>query len=160
MMPAAPPVPSSTPPGAGTSFQAPPGWQVPSGFDPRRGHLVDPAWPAAPEGWQFWAPTPRPGGFLGWVKRAGWGPILLGSLLLLIAIALVTTGGDTSDTGTGVGSCWSADSPTSQFHTVDCASDAAQYEVISEVGSVQECADPQGPYFEVGSLVQCLREVG
>lgn len=46
-------------------FNPPPGWQVAEGFTPGNDWRPDPAWPAAPEGWEFWiaapdAPPPAP----------------------------------------------------------------------------------------------------
>jgi hypothetical protein len=49
-------------------FNPPPGWQVAEGFTPGNDWRPDPAWPAAPEGWEFWvavpdaAPPPPPPG--------------------------------------------------------------------------------------------------
>ncbi|MGK2855086.1 MAG: PQQ-binding-like beta-propeller repeat protein [Microbacteriaceae bacterium] len=37
-------------------FNPPPGWPVPRGWEPPPDWSPDPTWPAAPEGWQFWAP--------------------------------------------------------------------------------------------------------
>ena len=160
MIPVAPPVPATAASSVGTSFQAPPGWDVPRGFDPRRGHLVDPAWPAAPADWQFWGPSPRPRGFLPWVRRVGWGPLVLGTILLLVVVAVATTDDTTSSQGSGVGSCWSAQTPTSEYFSIDCDSPDAQYQVVSEVGSAEDCGTSSDGYFEVGDIVQCLREVG
>ncbi len=39
-------------------FNPPPGWQVADGFTPGNDWRPDPAWPAAPEGWEFWLPVP------------------------------------------------------------------------------------------------------
>ncbi|MCU0263575.1 MAG: SHOCT domain-containing protein [Candidatus Nanopelagicales bacterium] len=48
-------------------FNPPPGWQVEEGFAPGNDWRPDPAWPAAPQGWEFWvavpdAPPPPPPG--------------------------------------------------------------------------------------------------
>ena len=39
-------------------FNPPPGWQVADGFTPSNDWRPDPAWPAAPEGWEFWVAVP------------------------------------------------------------------------------------------------------
>ena len=39
-------------------FNPPPGWQVAEGFTPGNDWRPDPAWPAAPEGWEFWVAVP------------------------------------------------------------------------------------------------------
>lgn len=48
----------------GYSFNAPPGWRVPSGdWTPPEGWTPDPSWPPAPEDWRFWvrrASSPPP----------------------------------------------------------------------------------------------------
>lgn len=141
------------------AFQPPPGWDVPHGFDPRRGHLADPAWPGAPDGWQFWGPAQRPTGFLPWVRRVGWGPLLLGSLATLVVVAVATADDSVASQSPadGIGSCWAADAgQTARFHPVDCASEDAQFRVVSEVTSPEECGATSQGYFEVGDRVQCL----
>ncbi len=39
-------------------FNPPPGWLVEQGFTPGNDWRPDPAWPAAPEGWEFWVAVP------------------------------------------------------------------------------------------------------
>ena len=39
-------------------FNPPPGWQVAEGFTPSNDWRPDPAWPAAPDGWEFWVAVP------------------------------------------------------------------------------------------------------
>jgi hypothetical protein len=67
------------------SFNAPPNWPVPPGFDPRRGHLYDPTWPPAPIDWEFWVKTPRPPGVMGFIRRYSWAPVILALVLLFVA---------------------------------------------------------------------------
>lgn len=78
-----------TAPDVDAVFVPPPGWSVPAGFDPRRGHLPDPAWPAAPEGWEFWAAPPVPGRVAGFVASVGPERLVLGGVLATVAVVLV-----------------------------------------------------------------------
>ena len=44
----------------GHTFNPPPGWKLPAGFTPDTEWRPDPAWPPAPEGWEFWLPEAAP----------------------------------------------------------------------------------------------------
>ncbi|GEA87226.1 LppU/SCO3897 family protein [Cellulomonas cellasea] len=145
-------------PGVDARFTAPPGWAVPAGFDPRRGHLPDPAWPAAPDGWEFWAAPPAPGRAAGFVASAGPTRLALGGILAVVAVALVLgqVRGDDGATD-GVGSCWSAG--TTDVRAVGCDDSAAAYRVTSVVDSAVSCTGPAG-YLEDGSRLLCLEAIG
>src|SRR6185503_7990438 len=94
-------------PGPDFVFTPPPSWGAPPGFDPRKGHVVDPAWPPPPDGWQFWTlPVVSPATRLGnGLNKIGKLRIVFGVLAALFLVSRLTGvfGGGPS---TGVGSCW------------------------------------------------------
>ena len=60
--------------GAGSVFNAPPGWPVPpAGWRPPPGWQPDPSWPQAPAGWNFWIAPPAPEGVPGGEVRLSFG---------------------------------------------------------------------------------------
>jgi hypothetical protein len=142
---------------AGSRFVAPPGWEVPAGFDPRLGHLPDPTWPAAPTGWAFWvAPTP-PGKTAGFVAKVGATRLVIGGILAAIAVMLVLGQiFDDSPEADGVGSCWAEG--TSSVESVPCGSSAAAYRVTKVASSSDACDGPEG-YLSDGTQFLCLEAV-
>lgn len=139
-----------------TVFNAPPGWQTPAGFDPRRGHPVDPTWPAAPAGWQFWVPRPGSRGPVAALKRGWWGPVL-GGVVVLVLVAIATFSGPSSPTD-GIGSCWARGS-NDQFASVDCSSSRATYRVSAVVAQARSCPSTSPGYFESTSGIECLAAI-
>ena len=68
-------------PGPDFVFTPPPSWGAPTGFDPRKGHVVDPAWPPPPDGWQFWTlPVVSP------ATRLGNGQNKIGKLRIVFGV--------------------------------------------------------------------------
>jgi hypothetical protein len=147
-------IPAAPAEGRDIVFNPPPGWATPPGFDPRRGHLVDPAWPAAPADWQFWATRPKPRGLVAALKRGWWGPALGG--LAVIALVLVLGSTSPSSPADGVGSCWAQSSGSSRFTSVDCSSDSARYRVSAVVSNPDACGSDTVGYFEDTDSVECL----
>jgi hypothetical protein len=143
--------------GQDTVFNPPPGWAVPAGFDPRRGHLADPAWPPAPVGWQLWVTRPKPRGLLAALKRGWWGP-LAGSLAVVVLVVLATVVGSSSSPSDGVGSCWAKGS-NGRLTSVDCSSTSAAYRVSAVVGSPAACGSASPGYFEDANGVECLAAI-
>ncbi|MGW6128929.1 LppU/SCO3897 family protein [Cellulomonas sp. NPDC055163] len=145
-------------PGTDAAFAPPPGWTVPAGFDPRRGHLPDPAWPAAPEGWEFWTAPRNPGRAAGFVAGVGPTKLILGGVLAVVAVFLVLGQVFDDDVATdGMGSCWSAG--TTDVRAVACGDSAAVYRVTSVVESAVSCTGPAG-YLEDGTRFLCLEAIG
>lgn len=160
----------AAPPGA-VRFNPPPTWTAPSGFDPRRGHLSDPTWPAPPEGWPFWVMDPaaavvgQPGGptttlprgrLEGGEKRRLF--ITLG-VIALVVVALVwagASGNNDEEAAPGVGSCWTGGQ---QAYLVPCSSARAEYIVGSVVTNADQCPVTSPGYLEEGDAVLCLRPI-
>lgn len=152
-------------------FNPPPTWSAPRGFDPRRGHLSDPTWPAPPEGWPLWVAdssavlvgpdgptTTLPRGTLeaGERKRmllVGGGFALAVGLLIWFGLS---GGLDDSAQQPGVGTCWTSGE---WVDVVPCSSDRAAYVVHSVVSTVGECPPGASSYVENGDDVLCLRPV-
>lgn len=139
--------------GADTVFNAPPGWLTPAGFDPRRGHLPDPTWPAAPAGWQFWVARPQPRGLVPALKRGWWGPAVGGAVVVLLVLVALLHG--PSSPTDGVGSCWTEGSG-GRLTSVDCSSSRAMYRVSSVVARPELCSKPSPGYLEGATGFECL----
>jgi hypothetical protein len=139
-------------------FVAPPGWSVPAGFDPRRGHLPDPTWPPAPEGWEFWGAPARPGAGAGFVQSVGKGKLVGGGVLAVVAVLLVVAAfsGDDDAASTGVGSCWTEGQ--TNVAPVACGSDDAAYRVSRVVDTAGSCSGPAG-YLVDGDDFLCLESM-
>lgn len=155
-------------PAAAVRFNPPPTWQAPAGFDPRRGHLSDPAWPAATEGWEFWvtdpgapvglngAPTTTlPRGRLEAGERRRL-VLTLGGLAVLVVVLVWAgvVGGKDDEVATGVGSCWTGGA---WAEPVSCDAADAAYVVESKVSTPQLCPVSSPGYLEDGDDVLCLR---
>ena len=114
-------------PGPEWVFSAPPGWNVPPGFDPRTGLQPDPLWPVAPGGWAYWVKASVPAAARGTlVERVG-GPRVLVGLAFVGVIAVVAISsflGSAHSPSSGVGSCWKP-STSSQYAEADCNDSAA-----------------------------------
>lgn len=140
-------------------FATPPAWPAPPGFDPRKGHVVDPTWAAAPEGWQFWVRPviPAEARRRNW-SGVPWWRVALGAAALLLAVSRFFTGGS-SGADTGVGSCWSQDSG-SKYVPVSCSDSSATYRVVSQVGSPDSCPQTSDSYLDSAvdgdSRYECL----
>jgi hypothetical protein len=91
-------------PGPDYAFTPPPNWPAPPGFDPRRGHIVDPTWPEPPPDWQFWTKAAVPVAVRAGVSRGTWVRIAIGVVILIFVVSRFVSGG--SDAGTHTGSCW------------------------------------------------------
>ena len=126
-------------------LQVPPKLARPPGFDPRRGHLVDPSSASsAPPGWQFWvsvAPQRRPMSLLSKIALA------IGILMALGAAGRLIHTVDAATTPSGVGSCWTAKNSTGTITPVRCSDRTAHYTVVSEVASEADC-----PAIAVGTV--------
>jgi hypothetical protein len=135
-------------PGPEFVFAAPPGWSAPQGFDPRRGHVVDPSWPAAPDGWQFWTlPVVHGSARLGnGLNKIGKVRILFGAIALIVVLSRLS-GLFGDGPATGVGSCWDA-GDGSKSAPVDCSDSAAQYRVIAEVADPNVCPEASDTYLD------------
>lgn len=162
------------PPGVATRFSPPPTWTVPRGFDPQRGHLPDPAWPPAPDGWVFWVPDPEAGreraagptaslpvptGLVrGERRRLG---ITLGALAVLTG-GVIWLASATDDDGTreppGVGSCWAE--RDEWLSEVPCGTDRADYVTVEVATTPEECALSVAGYLEVDGDIHCLEPAG
>lgn len=161
--------PAPAPAPAGARFNPPPSWPVPTGFDPRRGHLADPTWPAPPEGWSFWVADPTvgregatlpstrlPRGKLEAGERRRLALVLAG--LLVVGVPLVWWAVTSEEpVAEGVGSCWTGDE---WAEPVSCDSSEAVYTVEEEVTSPEQCSQSSPGYFEEGGTVLCLRKIG
>jgi hypothetical protein len=155
-------------PDAAVRFNPPPGWVVPAGFDPRRGHLADPAWPSAPEGWAFWVPDATLG------RESVQGSLPSATLprgkveprerrRVVIALACVAvvailgfwgaSAGD-DDVSTGAGSCWT-DAGGDQVEAVSCDSSRAAYVVDEVVGTPGQCS---ASYIEYEGSILCMHD--
>lgn len=134
-------------------FNPPPGWTPPPGFDPRRGHLFDPTWPAAPAGWEFWVPMVRPPRMNRSQRKQL--ALALGIAVVLTALLMFalprSAGGEVP---TGLGSCWAQAS--SGYEAVRCSSDEATLRIEREVSDPSSCPESSPGYFESGGVVQCL----
>jgi hypothetical protein len=154
------PIPAA--PGPGWSFVSPPGWTSPQGFDPGRGHVVDPTWPDAPEGWQFWTKPAVPAAARDNVfARIGWWRIALGALAIILLVSRFTGTGSSSP-ATGVGSCWKLANGTS-YTPVECADSSATVQVVSQTSDPSTC-NSNGPGFldsqqDGPTRYQCLKSV-
>jgi len=139
-------------------FNPPPNWPVPLGFDPRLGHLADPAWPAAPLGWTFWVRRARPAAGLRYVRRVGPWRLVAGIAVALVAVGFVVRAVDRQSFPTGVGSCWApGGTAADRYQPVRCGSPEARYTVESEVTDTAQCPESSDSYFDDGDIVQCLR---
>jgi hypothetical protein len=148
-------------PDQNVQFNPPPGWDVPTGFDPRLGHLEDPAWPTPPPGWEFWVRRQKAVGADSFIKRVGVLRLLGGIAVAAVAIVLIVNRIDTETTPTGVGSCWAVNEGSSERHVaVRCGSADAAYTVESEVTDQAQCPETSTGYFEDGKTIQCLKPVG
>lgn len=157
-------IPEPTP--GAVLFNPPPGWAVPNGFDPRRGHLVDPAWPSPPNGWSFWVPDPAGGR-----ERASLPTAVLPQAPeerrranRRLAIALGGTGvvlaavlwwAVTDSQGPGVGSCWTT-AGDDWLEEVSCDGAAVDFVVVERTTSPDACPASAWDYLELGSDVLCL----
>lgn len=162
MIPAAPDV--------GVRFNPPPAWTVPAGFDPRRGHLTDPAWPTAPEGWSFWVADPVLGRERATLPSAtlprgklesGERRRVLIALACLVGVGgLVVWGSSISDdeVTTGVGSCWTGGGEW--LKPVSCDSSDAAYVVEERVSTPDACPASTPVYLEDRDDILCLRSRG
>lgn len=163
------------PPGVATRFSPPPTWAVPTGFDPRRGHLPDPTWPAAPEGWTFWVPDaeagreraqvptaslPVPTGLVrGERRRLG---ITLGALAVLVVGVIwlaSATGDDDGREAPGVGSCW-AERSGGWLSEVPCGPGRADYVVVEVAATPEQCGLSTDGYVEIEGDILCLEPAG
>lgn len=159
-------------PDAGVRFNPPPGWTVPAGFDPRRGHLADPAWPAAPEGWAFWVPDAAAGresvtqGTLpsATVPRGRFEPgerrkVMIGLACLGVVAAFIIWGiaGGGDDVSTGIGSCWSGGD---RLTAVSCDSSEATYVVREIVDTPDQCPMSSPGYIEYSGDILCMHSRG
>lgn len=157
-------------PDAGVRFNPPPTWTVPAGFDPRRGHLADPAWPTAPEGWSFWVTDPTvgreaatrpsaalPRGRLESGERRRLGIALACAAAIAALVFWAASMSDSPEARAGIGSCWTDGSDF--VNQVPCGSARAAYVVEREVSRPEQC--PPGPagYLEVGETFLCLRSL-
>jgi hypothetical protein len=135
-------------PGPDFVFTPPPTWGAPAGFDPRRGHVVDPSWPPAPDGWQFWTlPIVSPSTRLGnGLNKVGKVRIVFGVLALLF-VGLRLVGGFGGDPPSGVGSCWKV-ADGSKYTVVDCTDSSARYRVIAEAPDPNQCPASSDSYLD------------
>jgi hypothetical protein len=135
-------------PGPEYVFTPPPSWGTPEGFDPRRGHVVDPSWPSAPDGWQFWTlpivpPATRFGNGL---NRIGKGRILFGAIALVFVV--IRLGGlFGGGPATGVGSCWEG-ANGSKSKPVDCSDSSAKFRVIAQTPDPYQCPAASDSYLD------------
>ena len=146
------------PPGA-VRFNPPPQWLAPEGFDPRRGHLVDPAWPPAPEDWELWVPDAPPvgRGLLGSERLRLLGGLAVAALAVFLAFQFFT--GGSGGSSTGVGSCWSG-VEGGEMDPVPCDSSRATHQIESRVSNPDDCPLTSGGYFVDGNSYLCVKRVG
>lgn len=157
-------------PTEGVRFNPPPAWTVPAGFDPRRGHLADPAWPTPPDGWAFWVTDPAatvgqsgvptttvPRGHLEAGERRRLVLTLCGVALFIGLIVWASMSGGKDEELTGVGSCWAGDE---RVYPMSCDSANADYIVETEVTTPEQCPMSSSGYVEEGDNVLCLKSLG
>jgi hypothetical protein len=151
-------------PGPDFVFTPPPSWGAPAGFDPRRGHVVDPTWPPAPDGWQFWTlPVVSPSARFGnGLNKVGKLRIVFGIVaVLLLGSRLTGLFGGGPDTG--VGSCWNA-ADGSKSEPVDCSDSAARFKVTAEEPDPSQCPAGSTSYLDTrkdgDARYKCLVVVG
>ncbi|MCV2393122.1 hypothetical protein OEB99_02260 [Actinotalea sp. M2MS4P-6] len=157
------------PEGASVLFNPPPGWAAPAGFDPRRGHLVDPAWPSAPEGWAFWLPDASAGREHAALPSTTLRPtqaearsvrlrnrlIVVGAVVVVVGIGLAAWAGLASSSNQpGAGSCWGGSSEW--LHEVPCSSAEADYVAVGRTASPDECPYTSDTYLDLGDAILCL----
>lgn len=150
-------------------FNPPPAWGAPEGFDPRRGHLSDPAWAPAPEGWQFWVPDPAAGADPSVVlphtslprgrleSRERLRLVLAVTVLLGLAGVIMWAVAESEPPPPGVGSCWRGDE---WMYEVPCSSSEATHIVESRVTEPEDCSLTSSSYLEEGDMILCLRSLG
>jgi hypothetical protein len=140
---------------ADLEFNPPPNWPAPAGFDPRRGHTVDPTWPEPPIGWTFWTKSAKQASG-SWITRVGRRRLLSGTLTTLIAIFFLIQHFTTASIPSGVGSCWApVGSSTEKFEPVRCGSTEAMYKVEKLVSNAADCPDTSEGYFEDNGKFLC-----
>ncbi|MDR3663123.1 MAG: hypothetical protein P4L86_22530 [Mycobacterium sp.] len=118
-------------------FNAPPNWPVPPDWSPGPGQDVNPAWPPAPPGWQFWIPDE-------WIPAAAMTPPagtpphavprwLVSIVLVVIVASYGVAVALTKD-------AWSADGPrsvtTASFAVRPLAGDTAGPDAIARTREV------------------------
>jgi hypothetical protein len=135
-------------PGPEFVFTPPPSWSAPLGFDPRRGHVVDPAWPPAPDGWQFWTLpiVSKAARFGNGLNRIGKVRIVFGVIALLFVFSRLG-GLFGHDPATGVGSCWEV-ADGSKYAPVDCSHSSAQFKVNAEESDPTDCPATSESYLD------------
>jgi hypothetical protein len=150
-------------PGPEYVFTPPPSWTAPQGFDPRRGHVVDPSWPPAPDGWQFWTRPILPSAtrFADGLNKVGKARILFGAVALILVV--VRLGGFFGGgPATGVGSCWEG-ANGSKSKPVDCSDSSAQYRVIAQTSDLDQCPAAADSYLDTekdgASRYKCLEPI-
>jgi hypothetical protein len=136
------------PPGPEYVFTPPCSWGAPQGFDPRRGHVVDPAWPPAPDGWQFWTlpVVSQSTRFGDGLNKIGKVRILFGAIAVIFVLSQLVGlfGGGPA---TGVGSCWEG-ADGSKSTPVDCSDSSAQFRVIAETSDPTVCPAAANSYLD------------
>lgn len=159
-------------PPPGVRFNPPPGWAVPAGFDPRRGHLPDPAWPTAPADWQFWVVDPAVGRERAQVPVTALPPTADQRRKERVRLALILVGvlfagflvfllGRNDDGGGGVGSCWTDAPAGERVVEVSCGSSRAVWEVTQVVTDPVQCPASAAAYIEGdGDTFLCVRPAG
>lgn len=147
------------PPLGAVLFNAPAEWKAPAGFDPRRGHLMDPSWPPAPEGWQFWVPdtSAERRGLAGSERLRLLGGLGVAALGIFLAFQFFT--GGAGGVPTGVGSCWSG-VESGEMEAVACDSPRATHRIESRVLNPEDCPVTSNGYFEDGNAYLCVKRVG
>ena len=147
-------------------FNPPPGWSAPAAFDPRRGHLVDPSWPAAPQGWAFWVADPSAG-----PERATLPSVALPRapgegrrerrrlVVILGVVAVVVVGGGVwaavaPEPVPAVGTCWSGSGEW--VNEVPCGSAEAEFAAVLRTTSPEACPASSDSYLEFGDAILCL----
>lgn len=159
------------PPAGAVRFNPPPGWDVPVGFDPRRGHLPDPTWAPPPPDWEFWVPDSGAGRYPVTLPSATLPPgpapsrerwrtvfIVLGVLAVAVGLALWASAAGGSS-GAAVGSCWTG-VEGGQMEEVPCGSSRATHQVEDRVSDVVECPLTSDGYFEDGNAFLCVKPLG
>ena len=159
-----------TPPAGAVRFNPPPGWDVPLGFDPRRGHRPDPTWPRAPEDWDYWVPDSGAGRYPVALpsatlppgpapSRERWRMIAIALGVLAVVVGLVLWSSASRDSsGTAVGSCWTG-VEGGQMEEVSCGSSRATHQVEDRVTDIAECPVTSTGYFEDGRAFLCVKRL-